>query len=144
MVDSKHSRKVLLRHGVPQGGVLSPSLFIIFINDLVTKLHKGVHATLYADDLVLWCSEEYATTATHRMHLALDKVTAWATYWCVKINQEKTTATLFTLATKQKAGIQKLGEVTLQLEVEQTYLGVTFDRKQTWKPQKGWFHFLQG
>ena len=68
------------------------------------------------------------------MQLALDKVTPWARDWCVKINQEKTTATLFTLATKQKAGVLKLGEVPLEIEEEQTYLGVTFDRKQTWKP----------
>ena len=68
------------------------------------------------------------------MLLALDKVTAWATDWCVKINrdwcvkinQEKTTA-------KQKAGILKLSEVPLQLEEKQTYVGVTFDRQQTWK-----------
>ena len=134
MVDNKHSRKVLLRHGVPQGGVLSASLFVIFINDLVAELPKGVHAALYADDLVLWCSEEYATTSSYRMQLALHKVTAWAADWGVKINQDKRTATLFTLATKQQAGILKLSEVPLQLEEEQTYLGVTFDRNQTWKP----------
>ena len=64
MVDNKHSRKLLLRHGVPQG-LLSPSLFIIFINDLVAELPKGVHAALYSNDLVLWCPEEYATTATY-------------------------------------------------------------------------------
>ena len=53
-VDGKTSRKVLLRQGVPQGGVLSPTLFILFINDLMVELPKGVYAALYADDLVLW------------------------------------------------------------------------------------------
>jgi hypothetical protein len=40
-------------------------------------LPKGIHAALYADDLVLWCSEEYATTATYRMQQALNKITEW-------------------------------------------------------------------
>nr|KAG5693104.1 hypothetical protein BaRGS_014054 [Batillaria attramentaria] len=78
LVDGYCGRTVLLRQGVPQGGVLSPTLFILFINDLVSELPKGVQAALYADDLVLWCSEEYATTATYRMQLALDNITAWA------------------------------------------------------------------
>jgi ribonuclease HI len=133
LVDGRYSRKVLLRHGVPQGGVLSPTMFVLFINDLVPELPKGVHAALYADDLVLWCTEEYTTTATHRMQLALDKVSAWANDWCVSINREKTTATLFSLSTKAIAGRLTIGGTPLTFEDQQTYLGVTFDRRQTWK-----------
>ena len=46
---------------------------ILFTNDLVPELPNGIHAGLYADDLVLWCTEEYATTATHRVKLAPDR-----------------------------------------------------------------------
>ncbi|KAK7093030.1 hypothetical protein V1264_008689 [Littorina saxatilis] len=133
-VDGRCGQKVLLRQGVPQGGVLSPSLFILFINDIVAELPRGVHAALYADDLVLWCSEEYATTATYRIQIALESVAAWAESWCVTINREKSTATLFTLSTKAKPGKLTLGNTTLKYEDQQTYLGVTFDKKMTWKP----------
>ena len=57
LVNGNKSRKVLLRQGVPQGGVLSPILLILFINDVVKELPKGVRAALYADDLVLWTTE---------------------------------------------------------------------------------------
>jgi len=133
LVDGQCGRKVLLRHGVPQGGVLSPTLFVLFINDLVQELPRGVQAALYADDLVMWCSEEYATTATHRIQLALDKVAGWADSWCITINREKTTATLFSLSTKTQAGRLKMGDSEIKLEDQQTYLGVTFDKRLTWK-----------
>jgi hypothetical protein len=99
-VDGKHSQKILLKQGVPQGGVLPPTLFILYMNDLVPELPNGVQAALYADDLVLWCSEEYATTAKYRIQTALDMVANWANELCVTINREKTTAILFTLSPK--------------------------------------------
>ena len=133
-VDQAHSKKILLRHGVPQGGVLSPTLFLLFINDLVSELPKGIKAALYADDLVIWCKEEHASTATYRLQQAADKLNAWAEEWCVSINKEKSSTTLFTLSTKQKAGTIKLGGTPLREDEEATYLGVTFDRRQTWKP----------
>ena len=83
---------------------------------------------------MLWCSEEYATTATYRMKIALENVAAWAENWCVTINREKSTATLFTLSTKAKAEKLTLGDATLRYEDQQTYLGVTFDKRMTWKP----------
>jgi ribonuclease HI len=133
-VNGQLSRKVLIRHGVPQGGVISPTLFLIFINDLLPEMPKGVKAALYADDLVLWCTEEYSTTATYRLQLAINKLAAWADDWCVKINQEKSTTTLFTMSPKQKPGIVKLGNTPLRNDDEPTYLGVTFDKRLTWKP----------
>ena len=76
-VDRIHSKKILLRHGVPHGGVQSPTLFLLFINGLVSELPKGVKAALNADNLVIWCKEEYATTAIYRMQLEADKLNSW-------------------------------------------------------------------
>ena len=59
------------------------------MNDLIPELPKGVHTTLYADDLVLWCTEEYATTATYRMPIDLDKVVTWAEQWYLPLTEEK-------------------------------------------------------
>ncbi|KAK7101730.1 hypothetical protein V1264_020067 [Littorina saxatilis] len=97
------------------------------------ELPSRVHAALYADDLVLWCTEEHATTATYRMQLALEKVAAWTDNWCVTINRDKTTATLFTLSAKVQPGRLTLGDTPLKFEDQQTYLGVTYDKRMTWK-----------
>ncbi|KAK7093816.1 hypothetical protein V1264_007506 [Littorina saxatilis] len=68
------------------------------------------------------------------MQLAADRLAAWADEWCVAINKEKSSTTLFTLSSKQKTGTIKLGDTPLRSDDEATYIGVTFDKKQTWKP----------
>ena len=46
---------------------------------------------------------------------------------------DRTTTTLFTLSTKAKAGRLTLGDTPLKFEDQQTYLGVTYDKRMTWK-----------
>ena len=55
-VGNHQSQKKVLRDGVPQGGVLSPTLFTIFVNDIFDSLPRRVKATMYADDLAIFCS----------------------------------------------------------------------------------------
>ena len=108
---------------VPQGGCNSPTLFLVSINDLEAELPRGLKAALCADDLVRWYTEKHATTATYRMQQALDVLQEWARTWCVSINEEKSSTTLFTLSNKQKAGKLKLGDSTLQQAEEATLPG---------------------
>ena len=132
-IDSAKSKKILLRHGVPQGGVLSPTLFLIFINDLIKQLPDAVKCAMYADDLVMWCTEEHATTAQLRLQEAANILSNWTLDWCVKINKTKSFTTLFTLSTKAKHVKIMLDDVELQHTDSTTYLGVTFDKRQTWR-----------
>lgn len=48
-----HSERTLITHGVSQGSVLGPTLFIMYINDIVEVLQN---CTLFADDTNLYCS----------------------------------------------------------------------------------------
>ena len=52
-LDGILGKKVCLREGIPQGGVLSPTLFLVFINDILTTISKRVSNTLHADDLAI-------------------------------------------------------------------------------------------
>ena len=100
-VDETCSRKKTLG-GVPQGGVLEPSLFTVFINDIVRDMPCKVQGVIYADDLFLWCSEEYLTGANYRLQQALNILEGWTKRQLVKINLRKTTYTIFSLSTKEQ------------------------------------------
>ena len=50
------SRSFRVRRGAPQGSVLGPVLFALFINDLPASLPSSVSCSLYADDLAIWSS----------------------------------------------------------------------------------------
>ena len=134
-VNGSYSRKKTLREGVPQGGVLSPTLFLVFINDIVGDLPRKVEGAIYADDLVLWCSEEHITTANYRLQQALNVLERWTKQWLVKINAKKTTYTVFSLSPKEQKANLCINGQTLLAEDNPTYLGVTFDKRLTWKRQ---------
>ncbi|KAL8604432.1 hypothetical protein ACOMHN_042261 [Nucella lapillus] len=134
-INGAYSRKKTLREGVPQGGVLSPTLFLVFINDIIKDIPRKVQGAIYANDLVLWCSEEHLTTTNYRLQQALNVLESWTKQWLVTINAKKTTYTVFSLSPKeQKANLHINGQ-TLLAENNPTYLGVTFDKRLTWKKQ---------
>ena len=131
VIDNTKSKKILLRHGVPQGGVISPTLFLVLINDLIKKFPSPVKCAMHAGDLVLWSTEEYATTAKVRLREATNILSSWAQDWCVKINTTKSFTTLFTLSTISKPMKIMLNDTELQHTDSATCLGITFDKRQT-------------
>ncbi|GFR76312.1 RNA-directed DNA polymerase from mobile element jockey [Elysia marginata] len=62
------SRTQNMKHRVPQGGILSPTLFSMFMNDIQTILPKGVYGAMYADDMgnrgIHWNRTGASTTGT--------------------------------------------------------------------------------
>ena len=133
--NGKYSREKTLKEGVPQGGVLSPTLFLVFINDIIKDLPRHVKGAMYADDLVLWCTEESLPTANYRLQAALKNLQSWTEQWAVSINAAKTTYTIFSMSTKNQTAKLFINVQQLPLEQNPTYLGVTFDKRLTWKAQ---------
>ena len=114
---------------------MSPTLFLVFINDIVRDMPSKVQGAIYADDLVLWCSEEHLSTENYRMQQALNTLEGWMNWWLVKINSRKTTYTIFSLSTKEQKATLHINGQTLLAEGNPTYLGVAFDKRLTWKQQ---------
>ena len=102
----------------------------VFINDLIKKFPSPVKCTMYADDFVLWSTEEYATTAKIRLQEAINILSSWTQDWCVKIDKTTYFTTLFTFSTKtheNNVGWHRAATHTLQHILE---LPLTRDRPE--------------
>ncbi len=73
---------------MPQGSVLGPLLFLIYINDLVYNLK--CQSYLFADDTSLFDSGESFYASTSRINEDLEVINKWAKKWKIKINANKT------------------------------------------------------
>ena len=124
------SRSFRVRRGVPQGSVLGPVLFSLFINDLPASLPSSVSCSLYADDLAIWSSSPSVPTAAETTQKSLFRLERWSEYWCPPLNPSKCEASFF-LVDPHQANLQPnlllLGS-RLRFNPTPTFLGVTFDR----------------
>nr|KAG5688528.1 hypothetical protein BaRGS_031312 [Batillaria attramentaria] len=133
-LDSSLSHTVKIREGVPQGGVISPTLFVVFINDISSSLSRHISRALHADDFAMWNASESTSSATVRMQEALNTTSKWATDWCVTINSQKTVATCFSLSNTKETLRLTINNQQIPQEDTPTYLGTKLDKKLTWNP----------
>ncbi|BHF83989.1 hypothetical protein SprV_0902713900 [Sparganum proliferum] len=82
-VGRQQSSEVSVVSGVPQGSVLGPTLFIVFINDCVKDL--DCDAILFADDIKLWKVIHHVADADH-LQANLNRLEDWSKRWLRPIN----------------------------------------------------------
>lgn len=113
--------------GVPQGSILGPLLFSLYINDLF-DVCKGVNAQLYADDAVIFTPAKNMTEAAQILTTALSHVQDWLTNSCLALNVKKSVCMYFAKQPLRPdhSGVFLKGE-ELALVGEFRYLGVILD-----------------
>ena len=86
---NKNSFKKQFKAGVPQSGVLSPTLFNIYMSDLPTP-PRDIHIATYADDITIYSSDKNYTIAQQRLQPYLEDVQTWTKANDLKLNASKT------------------------------------------------------
>ena len=81
-----------IQAGVPQGSIIGPLLFLLYINDIVNDI--GSNIRLFADDTSLFLVVDNPNTAAETLNADLGKITEWAKTWLVKFNPAKTESLL--------------------------------------------------
>ena len=123
-----------VNRGTPQGGVLSPLLWLLVINEILMKFnHLRIKAVAYDDDVVLLVGGKFITTISDILEGALSTLSNWACTKGLGVNPTKTELVLFTRKYKIPSfRLPSLGGVTLTLSDEAKYLGTVLDRKLLW------------
>ena len=122
--------------GVPQGSILGPLLFLLFINDLPLCV-ENVSADLYADDTTLYDIHTSLEAIEQNLQQSLNKLYIWCRNNGMVLNSAKTKVML--IATRQKR--QKLNtshldlqymDETLKMISSDKILGIFVDDSLTW------------
>jgi hypothetical protein len=92
-VEGELSTPRYMEAGVPQGPVLSPTLYNLYIND--TPQATNLHLALFADDTCLYATDRKEGYTVRKLQRGLDTLVAWCERWNIKINEDKTRAIYF-------------------------------------------------
>ena len=129
------SNQINLKAGVPQGSVLSPLLFLIYVNDLPTPHHKQNSLSQFTDDTAQWAFSLNVHIAANLLKQNLLKLAMWCAKWRIKLNPTKSKVIIFSrsiLARKIELNLKLYGE-TLKIYPQVEFLGITFDSQLNFK-----------
>ena len=88
LIDGHRSGWLPITCGVPQGSVLGPLLFLLFINDLVYEI-KNCKINMFADDTCLYLGYSDRKLGAKLINEDLENIMRWALKWGVDFNKEK-------------------------------------------------------
>ena len=129
VVNGKSSSLVQVKSGVPQGTVLGPLLFLVYINDL--PLCVGSKVRLFADDAYLYRSIS-SINDTVILQIDLDNLQIWEQLWSMEFHPNK--CKLLRITNKRKPIITnyKIHNENLESVDNAKYLGVIINKHLKW------------
>jgi len=135
-VQGRYSKWSRVISGIPQGSVLGPLLFIIYINDLPDLIEQNASISLYADDAKIYKHVREMSDG-ESLQKAVEDMNLWCNSWMIKINCAKCKS--MTIGKSQKVKkfdlkmIEAGNEIVLDHENEMKDLGVTMDAELTFE-----------
>lgn len=150
-VNAEKSQPKNIPAGLPQGSILSPLLYSVYVSDI--KFFKHTEAAVYADDTAIFVSVNRTNTICKKLQKSLIKAEKFFEKWKIKVNAQKTQSIIFPF------NGQRIREPTRQLNLcgsdisysnAVSYLGVTLDKKLKFKqhliipapkPTRAWRRF---
>jgi hypothetical protein len=133
VVNGQSSEDEEIDAGVPQGSILGPLLFILYMNDLVQEL--TLNLKLYADDVTLYIAYDHPIEAKVAMEEDLQKILNWANKWYITFNPTKTDCLCITRKRDHIPPEIYMGGTKVANSNSHKHLGVILQKDGKWGEQ---------
>ena len=136
VVDGKSSQEYPVNAAVPEGSILGPTLFLLYINDLPDDAICNI--AIYADDTTLYSKCDQASGLWQQLELAselesdLQDTVAWSKKWLVDFNAGKTQLVLSDQSNNTGAIDVNMNGSVLEEKSSFKMLRLTFSSKLDW------------
>ena len=134
IIDGTESDTSNVLSGVPQGTVLGPILFLIYINDICSNLNPGTKLRLFADDSFLY-REIKSNQDNKLLQEDLNTLQRWEMKWKMEFHPNKCQVLRITNKRKPIPASYTIHNKTLNETNQAKYLGVIIDSKLQWNYQ---------
>lgn len=132
-LEGKDSKFNNINMGVPQGSILGPLLFILYINDFY-KTARLLKFVLFADDTTVYCHNSDVTQALQVASMGLNNIADWLAANKLSLNINKTKLLVFDKIKGDTPQFSLRFKDTLITSCSSTkFLGVTIDNKLSWQ-----------
>ena len=132
VIGGSESSEQTTNAGVPQGSILGPLLFLIFINDIVNSVQNPMF--LFADDSSLMSTYSDITATTNSINNDLNQLSQWAQTWRVTFNVQKTVFMIISKKSNIATPTIKMNNTNLKQVFTERYLGMLLTSNMSWKP----------
>ena len=125
-------------HGVPEGSILGPVLFLVYINDLLTSFDV-IQTIAYADDVTLIASGDSKSTTITTLQACLNTAYDWSILNKLCLNPAKCASMLLcptklkSDALHQTSASLYIGKMCIQYVFSMKLLGVIFSSDLSWR-----------
>ena len=132
VIGNEKSKTQAVTSGVPQGSIVGPILFVLFINDITSNLTPGTNISLYADDTKIW--RRIKTQDDHWiLQSDINRLENWATINKMKFHPDKTNILSVSNSTiTDNSFIYTIGSIPIEYTPCQKDLGIKIVSKLIW------------